>query len=699
MSSRPKESLKKTAEEYAYLIDLGETNSEKVKKIRKELGFDNKPLSNNNSSKIEVEDMEHIGIWKPKIIDGKKQFVRDKKYASKFWFYSDIPVISPKSNKKRVLFIGESVARGYLFSPYFTPAKYLQTFMDENTNDEGYEIVDLSCISINMEDITRLCRQSSLLEPDMLVIFAGNNWKNALYPLTDQEASKIIDASVSENRFQIIKKILQDKYKIMINNLMRTIGMTAMKHQIPAVFVIPEFNLKDWNIIDNDMILQWPGGKTKKWLVLKDQLNSYLQYNDYENAERICKALIGINPANPFVYKVLAEIRLKQGNTKEARKYYQESLDTSIYRRIFPPACISFIEETVIKIASEYNIKIVNLKEVFQEYFGGAVVGNDLFIDYCHMNEKGIQIAMNSLGKCILSLDKNRISSLEKIKEPDYKVDKKVIADAHFLAAIHCAHNGEQPYDILYYHCVQAIKASKHVIDHMVNYINMICSKVPFTYNKSCLYFSKFGLIAQYPMLFQPKDCRLMDITLTDAMVDALKTVGYDIKEQVDTLRIKYFKPYEKKIDLLESYYREKSYIYSLTDVEYFSYGEKAYYSFISNRTSFYLIADNKKDVEVEFTYRSPLPESKKDNVKLKVNGITVGSKPAYNKWQDLIVLIPKQLLKKGVNVIDVDWPLIDCIEKDLYKKNAEKYRGDELVTRNSRLIYGDIFRFNAQLC
>lgn len=706
MSIRPPEYLKKKAEAYARLIMSGETDSTKIKSLRKDLGFSDSidsasgALLKKNCKETVPDGIQRVGIWKSEWINGEKYFVKDKDCAKNFWFWSDIPVIPPKGKNTRVAFLGESVARGYLFSPYFTPVKCLQAILDENTEKQEYEVIDLACISINMEDLTELCKASILLEPDIIVVFAGNNWKHALYPLTDEEAQEMIDISETSERFEKMKIILEKKYYSMIDNLLKSIHDTYSQYNIPAIFVIPEFNLKDWEVPTDDTILFWPGGKTGKWLELKDKLTHCLELNDLVNAERISTKLIEINPANPLGYKIMAECKLRQGLTEETRKYLEAVRDTSIYRRIFPPACISFIRETISNIAPQYGIGVVDLPEMFKEYLQGGIPGNDLFIDYCHMNEKGIQIAMKYLAKYLLHLEKGRNRTNENIRSPHWQPDPKVVADAHFLAAIHCAHNGEQPYDTLYYHCLQAIQASEHVMDHMVNYIDMVSRKVPLIYNKNCKYFSKFGLVAQYPMLFQPNDCRLMDVNLTNAMVDALRVAGKDIKSDVDTLRIRYFKPCKEKVNLLESYYREKSYIYSGTDSGYFAFGEKAYYSAINCRSTFYLIADRQDNIRIEFTFRSSLPERKKEDILMKVNGVMVGSKPAYDQWQDLSVIVTKELLKEdGVNLIDIDWPLIDCVEKDLCRKNASRYSGDELVLRSSRLVYGDIFRLNAQVC
>ena len=702
MSKRPLESLKTIASEYANLLMLGETDREKVKSLREKLGFSNssyevEPFIERTYSGLMSNDIQRVGIWKCELINGEKYFIKDNSLAHEFQFWADTQKIPPKGEKFRIAFLGESVARGYLFSPYFTPAKYLQALLDDNTEMQKFEVIDLARTSIHINELAELCKSSMVLDPDVIVIFAGNNWKYSLYPLSDEETQKVIAVSEKNDRFEQIKRILEDKYFRMIDNFMDSIKVISNKCNIPVVFVIPEFNLKDWKSIVDDRILFWPNGETEKWLKLKEELEKALQLKDFKNVERISNELIKVNLANPLAFELLSECKIEQGLVEEARHWLESARDTSIFRRVFPPVCISLIREVILNKAPQYGFKVVDLPQAFKEHLMGGIPGNDLFIDYCHLNVEGIQIAMKYLAKCLLSIQKGDDITIGDIRNSNMLPDSKVIADAHFLAAIHCAHICDQPYDMIYYHCLKAVQYSK---DIMHNFIDMATRKVPWVYNKKCEYFCKMELVTQYPILFQPDDCKIMDIDLVGAMVSVMTNEGIDIKKDIDALRIKYFKPYKDKVNLLETYYRETSYIYSRKTSGYFAFGDKCYISSISMRSTFYLIADRENDILIELTFRSPLPESKKKDLYIKVNGVVVSSKPAFNNWQDLSIKVSKELLNQdGVNLIDIDWPLIDSVEKDIHMENATRYRGDDLVVRNSRLIYGDIFRLNAQIC
>src|SRR5262249_11205096 len=96
-----------------------------------------------------------------------------------------------KSARKRVLLLGESVARGYLFDPWLTPAVVLERMLNGalreqsgrdpsggDHTDDGIEGVGLARTDLTVREPVPLLPVAPPLEPDALVLFAGNNWEN-----------------------------------------------------------------------------------------------------------------------------------------------------------------------------------------------------------------------------------------------------------------------------------------------------------------------------------------------------------------------------------------------------------------------------------------------------------------------------------------------------------------------------------------
>ena len=74
---------------------------------------------------VPPKQSKQIGLWERKTENGKTSFVRGLNTMDTWHFWANVGRIEAKGTKLRVLFIGESVARGYLYDPSFTPAMAL----------------------------------------------------------------------------------------------------------------------------------------------------------------------------------------------------------------------------------------------------------------------------------------------------------------------------------------------------------------------------------------------------------------------------------------------------------------------------------------------------------------------------------------------------------------------------------------------
>src|SRR5882672_4454258 len=85
-----------------------------------------------------------VGIWEKKEEAGKAVFVRSP-HAIKTWHYwADVERIGPKGSKRRIILTGESVARGYLYDPEYTPAMVLEKVLESELGKDEVEVIDLA---------------------------------------------------------------------------------------------------------------------------------------------------------------------------------------------------------------------------------------------------------------------------------------------------------------------------------------------------------------------------------------------------------------------------------------------------------------------------------------------------------------------------------------------------------------------------
>src|SRR5262245_8783950 len=136
-------------------------------------------------------DLRPIGPWKPTNLDGELAFVRDAPGPlGDDW--APVRVLRPKRTgafgtvPRRVCLLGESAAAGFFYAPHATPARALEAHLGAAAGEGQFEVIDLTRVSLEVEggpeSLTRIVLASLQLEPDLLVVFAGNNWFSRAVP-------------------------------------------------------------------------------------------------------------------------------------------------------------------------------------------------------------------------------------------------------------------------------------------------------------------------------------------------------------------------------------------------------------------------------------------------------------------------------------------------------------------------------------
>src|SRR5580698_3343103 len=183
---QPPELLKSFANRLAQLA-VSEDGHEALRLLRLTGLFGD--VSGKNSVKSSMDDIGHqpkvssagpanitrVGIWEKKQENGQTYFVRSKDKLEDWNYWANLGRIEAKGTKKRILLIGESVARGYLYDPQFTCAMALEKVLHAQMGQDAVEVIDLARTNLGFE-VQDLAVAALELEPDAVVIFSGNNW-------------------------------------------------------------------------------------------------------------------------------------------------------------------------------------------------------------------------------------------------------------------------------------------------------------------------------------------------------------------------------------------------------------------------------------------------------------------------------------------------------------------------------------------
>jgi len=691
----PTEDLKSVATELARSLASDTIDEKTAYNMLAQLGY---PVTEAPPPYDPADDYVHegnIGIYYPEVIDGKTWFKRNIKFKEAWTLFANVQSIPPKGDRKRVVFLGESVARGFLLDPGYTPAGVLETLLNSSVaGEEEFEVIDLAETNLGMEGIRRRFIECMMLQPDLVIFLAGNNWRSDMEVTVVNEADhyKKLSAAIEKHGGIIgIKGVLEELFESVVDTFIGFIADLAKQHNVSVLFAIPEFNLMDCRATPCEkFVTKLPGETTRQWLEARKQAEIALAAGKIDEAEAHAQTMVTLDPTHPLGFEIMADCNVAKGDYAAARENLETARDSALFCRTdSKPRIYRVIRKTILENAERYNLHVVDIPAVFEKHLKGKVPGRDLFLDYCHFTVEGIQVAMEAVAnKALFAL--SGPDKTVQVKAKMIQPDNQVQAMAHLFAAIHNAHWG-QSYGILYYHCSKALQYSKDLAKTMIYYADMMTRR---TTNTLCKTFeilvSNFQLDRYIHALRNPRNQKGMELDLVNAMVAALKNVGINLTNYINDLRAKEHSVTEQKINLLKSFYHVTSYD------EY--HGTKAaFFQARDSQSRFFLLG--KKDLPILFsiTLRVPCAPGETEKVTIVVNDVPVSEITVSDKWSDHTIAISGDVSVDGVNVITIYWPVLN------YHPNVSSIAAARQTTADAYVIldavfcvFGEIMHFTA---
>lgn len=644
--------------------------------------------ANSSFESTQTAKPRKIGIWIPAKESDKASYVRDTQRSAEWTYWASVHEIPPKSDKKRVILLGESVARGYLFDPYYNPGQVLESIV----NASGYlnvEVIDLAKTNLDLIGLSELAEECLELKPDSIIIFAGNNWIYSLKRSLAEQDIVCLNQAFESTGVKGLEAFLVEKFKLLIHKHIDKIINVTQANNIPIIFIIPEFNLADWKSNKKEQILTaLPNEDLKQWYNAKQDAEDAFAAGNWESVCSEGEKMIALDCSHPAGYEIVAESKIKLGLFKEARKYLESTRDTALFNRAATaPRPHTAVRETLTEISGEYGVSIVDLPEIFMQHNGEILPGRELFLDYCHLSEEGIKIAMTATARELIYVLTKNIVDPSDLKAGCFGPDSDVKAIAHVFAAIHNAHYG-QAHDVLNYLCETAIKASPVATKVMSNFVDFASRRTNTTLCKSHENLIESEIMNQYAGgvgLLHKTGKKIIDIPLVDAMLAALNENGIDYSEKIDALRKKEHSIRNGKINLLESFYTSSAYdIYLGKAPQYFQSRDV--------ESTFLLIASSGENVSLKMTYRTPRRCSPQDKIKIYINDSILAEMMTTETWVTSLIKVSPASLKDGINAIKIIW----STTFDFKEYVRETEINDDSIFKALFNVYGEIIHFIA---
>jgi hypothetical protein len=600
----------------------------------------------------ELMNSKRVGIWEWEKDAGC--FSRRMDMYQEWGLWANAPQIKPKGTKQRVVLVGESVARGYFYDPQFTPAKALEAILRTHMGRVGVEVIDLARTSIGME-VRELAISALLLEPDVVIMFSGNNWG----PNHSKADIPYINSILLEQGVAGLKRYCEERLAEAIEDLMGDVASIYEARKIPLIWVIPEFNLGDWR----DPITNAPhldDGLNQEWIACWEEARAALQAGNISLASERAARMVALDGQVCVTgLYILAECSRRQGDRKMERHYLKCACDALRWDpSLKSPRPYSVTQNTLRKEAGGYGHWIVDLPEVFKEYLGGGIPDRRLFLDFCHMTTEGIQLAMAATASRVLSVLTGINVPWPTLISQSAKPSPKVEAEAAFLAAVHNSH-WHQEYDLVLHYCLRSLQLAPSIAQVMALFLDLQCRRLPMMMCKSTEEIAglEWPSIHHYLLRF---NSQRLDKFLLDAIVSALGEAGVDAAGRLDQIRRDEHSVVLGRTNLLDYYYQsaanqpqEGMWVTPGLPTPKPNYYYKAY----SPESKFLFVGDANFPVRLNLTCRLPQASPPEAAISIEINGKGHEEMVINREWTTWKLSIAAELVQSGLNEILIRWP------------------------------------------
>lgn len=595
-----------------------------------------------------------LGAWQ--LDNDKKKYFRKNDEESWWWEQERTQInLHPSEQTLRICLIGESAAHGMFFSPSITPAKSLQKVLDREIKFE-VEVIDLTRICMNKDQMLATIEGCQSLQPDFVVIFAGNNWfADSLYDLHSPLAArrKYFSAFEKSNFTKLnetFAELLTSQSKATIDQ----IDDIAKSSSSQFLFVVPPVNLLNWERRTPPLLGDYD---TDKWLVDYHQVVSRFESGDIEGALSLgLEMLEHDGGSNATTHRLVANAYIALGRENEAVGHLEKEASLAIVNSNFTsfPVTPYYIERLLLERPKYF--KCINLNAQLKAASKIGIPGFDYFVDYCHLNEYGFLEFAKSVALHIL--DAQKLKNPPNIDLILKGTDSKFLAQSYFYIAIYFAHFN-QP--VLYNQKVREIKIllSKAVAEHepildmMENYIRAKSHNEGFNFSKDAQRLLKSSNSSLDMQISQ--SCMGVDSVAVESLFEVLEENGRDVMG----LYQHYFEEYDNclrhdSLDLTHPYFlkRVNGLIREAEDHEINSRRSIPFYKSFWPRADFELPMLELRKLWLLIVCRSQDHPNTKHTV--KVNNDYVGEFVISDVWSKYEFEICESSLKPGFNNLSV---------------------------------------------
>ncbi|MGH9347571.1 MAG: hypothetical protein ACRD26_09925 [Vicinamibacterales bacterium] len=409
-----------------------------------------------------------VGIWRPASVDGRTWFVRDAA-APDGRSWADVDRIGPKRGR-RVVLLGESCARGWPLDPFFNCASALEACLRSAAGRDAVEVVDLARLAIDAPALIELLKASTALEPDLYVIFAGNNW------IVHAERAGLRQiAGAVERGWHAVAACCRHLLRAQLANWTTELTRIVATSRTPALFVIPAENILDFPLAAT---LYSPLLASDRQIVrdeLLERIGALQAEGRLAESEPLAAELVALEDGCSLAgLQALGRCALARGAIEEATRLFENARELLTSLPVAGMSSYVTRSEELRAGLAAAGVPIVDLPRVFATLGGGAPPGREWFYDDCHMTARGIAAAMAAVAEVALPI-LGVPPCPDVLARRKSAIDPRAEAQADCVAALINAHDER----LVQSYATSALAKSRPIGEVLRHYLDLRLSRVP----------------------------------------------------------------------------------------------------------------------------------------------------------------------------------------------------------------------------
>lgn len=296
----------------------------------------------------------------------------------------------------RVFLLGEAAISGWPYSTNKSLQKKIEKIIGENHEGKNAEIITLSFAGFNSSQALDIVSEIFEYEPDLIIIYTGHNEFYGYNGCsTTYGKTNLFITEAVENIFiraGIIKTISYDSKYDDLEVLLPLNSGEKILHPEQKKYI----DIKE-QFFSNISKIASLCKENKTELVVSTLADNYM-------LPPVGVMNLSENISADLIYNNARMALMRDGDQNEALNLFQKSKDMDALRLRIPEEFSAGIKQ----ISSEREIILADLKTEFMKQSTSRIPGNDLFSDYFHPNEKGLNIIAGVYAGIIRErLDKN----------------------------------------------------------------------------------------------------------------------------------------------------------------------------------------------------------------------------------------------------------------------------------------------------